>query len=205
VVKLYKEHFRGGYMAIPERNDIHTYRDYLSFDKDTRVELIDGQFFVMAPAPSRAHQKIVTEGARIIGNFLAEKGLNCEVYVAPFDVRLIEEGENEYSCKNVVQPDISVVCDKNKLDDRGCKGAPDFIIEVVSPSNASIDYVKKLYLYERFKVKEYWIVNPESKNVFVYTLNEDGQYGEPQKYTFNERICCNVFKGLEFKLDEIVN
>ncbi|WDU82629.1 Uma2 family endonuclease [Caloramator sp. Dgby_cultured_2] len=97
--------------------------------------------------------KIVTEGARIIGNFLAEKGLNCEVYVAPFDVRLIEEGENEYSCKNVVQPDISVVCDKNKLDDRGCKGAPDFIIEVVSPSNASIDYVKSFIYMKGLRLK----------------------------------------------------
>ncbi|MCX7904405.1 MAG: Uma2 family endonuclease [Caloramator sp.] len=191
-------------MAIPKRHNIYTYRDYLNFDGDTRVELIDGQFYSMTPAPSRVHQKIVTEGARIIGNFLSEKGLNCEVYVAPFDVRLIEEGENEDLCKNVVQPDILVVCDKNKLDDKGCKGAPDFIIEVVSPSNASIDYVKKLYLYERFKVKEYWIVNPESKNVFVYILNSEGQYGEPHKYTFNECIYCNVFKDLIFRMDEIL-
>lgn len=192
-------------MTLPKKHDFYTYADYLKHDSDTRVELIDGQFFAMSPAPSRVHQKIVTEGARIIGNFLSEKGLNCEVYVAPFDVRLMDEGESEDSCKNVVQPDISVVCDKNKLDEKGCKGTPDFIIEVVSPSNASIDYVKKLYLYEKFKVKEYWIINPDSKNVFVYILNDAGQYGEPQKYKLNEKIYCNLFKGLEFKIDEVLN
>lgn len=191
-------------MALPRRRDIFTYIDYLKLDSNERVELIDGQFFAMSPAPSRVHQKIVTEGARIIGNFLAEKGLNCEVYVAPFDVRFMDVGESEDSCKNVVQPDISVVCDKNKLDDKGCKGAPDFIIEVVSPSNASIDYVKKLYLYEKFGVKEYWIVNPDSKNVLVYKLNDEGQYGEPQKYKFNEQINCNVFKDLRFSIEEIL-
>ncbi|CCJ33508.1 Uma2 family endonuclease [Caloramator australicus] len=191
-------------MSLPKRRYIFTYIDYLKLDSNERVELIDGQFFAMSPAPSRVHQKIVTEGARIIGNFLAEKGLNCEVYVAPFDVRLMDEGESEDSCKNVVQPDISVVCDKNKLDDKGCKGAPDFIIEVVSPSNASIDYVKKLYLYEKFGVKEYWIVNPDSKNVLVYILNDEEQYGEPQKYKFNEQINCNVFKDLRFSIEEIL-
>ncbi|WP_057976969.1 Uma2 family endonuclease [Caloramator mitchellensis] len=189
-------------MALPKKIDFYTYKDYINIDGDSRVELIDGQFFAMSPAPSRIHQKIVTEGARIIGNFIAEKGLNCEVYVAPFDVRLIDEGGSEDTCKNVVQPDISVVCDKNKLDDKGCKGAPDFIIEVVSPSNASIDYVKKLYLYEKFKVKEYWIINPDSKNVLVYTLNNEGQYGEPQKYRLDEQVQCNLFKELEFRLDE---
>lgn len=191
-------------MSLLKRRYIFTYIDYLKLDSNERVELIDGQFFAMSPAPSRVHQKIVTEGARIIGNFLAEKGLNCEVYVAPFDVRLMDEGESEDSCKNVVQPDISVVCDKNKLDDKGCKGAPDFIIEVVSPSNASIDYVKKLYLYEKFGVKEYWIVNPDSKNVLVYILNDEEQYGEPQKYKFNEQINCNVFKDLRFSIEEIL-
>ncbi|SKA11011.1 Putative restriction endonuclease, partial [Carboxydocella sporoproducens DSM 16521] len=100
-------------------------------------------------------------------------------YVAPFDVRLPEEGETEENCRNVVQPDISVICDRTKLDDKGCLGAPDWIIEVVSPSHTSHDYVRKLNLYERFGVREYWIVNPDSRHILVYRLGEQGGYGAP--------------------------
>ncbi|WP_019907722.1 Uma2 family endonuclease [Thermoanaerobacter indiensis] len=191
-------------MEFPIKHNIYTYSDYLKLEDGERVELIEGNFVAMSPSPSRIHQKIITEISRVIGNFIKEKNLECEVYVAPFDVRLIDKDETEENCKNVVQPDISVICDKSKLDDKGLKGAPDFIIEVVSPSNASIDYVKKLYLYEKFKVKEYWIVNPISKNIFVYKLDEKGQYSEPEKYTIEDTIKVNIFKELEINIAKLI-
>ncbi|WP_029688799.1 Uma2 family endonuclease [Thermoanaerobacter sp. A7A] len=191
-------------MEFPIKHNIYTYSDYLKLEDGERVELIEGNFVAMSPSPSRIHQKIITEVSRVIGNFIKEKKLECEVYVAPFDVRLIDDNETEENCKNVVQPDISVICDKNKLDDKGLKGAPDFIIEVVSPSNASVDYVKKLYLYEKFKVKEYWIVNPVSKNIFVYKLDEKGQYSEPEKYTIEDTIKVNIFKELEINIAKLI-
>ncbi len=156
----------------------------------------------MSPAPSRIHQRLVTEISREIENYFKSNNGECEVYVTPFDARLVEEGDTDENSRNVVQPDISVICDKTKLDGRGCIGAPDFIIEIVSPSNASIDYVKKLYLYEKFRVREYWIVSPSTRNVIVYRLNEEKQYWEPEKYSFDDAIKVEIFKGLEIKIIE---
>lgn len=186
------------------KNKIYTYEDYLKFPEGERVELIDGEIIAMTPGPSRMHQRITGYIYRMIGNFLEQKGGPCEVYVAPFDVRLIDEGETDEKNKNTVQPDISVICDKLKLDDRGCKGAPDFIIEVVSPSNSSVDYVKKLFLYEKFRVREYWIVNHETQGVIVYRLSSDYQYGEPLKYSFNDVISSAIFDGLTLCLKDII-
>lgn len=183
---------------------VYTYKDYMKFPEGSRIELIDGEIFDMSPAPSRAHQRIVTEIARKIGNYIENTGSGCEVYVSPFDVRFIGEGETDENNRNTVQPDISVICDKSKLDDKGCKGAPDIIIEVVSQSNSSMDYVKKLYLYERFKVREYWIVNPDTKSVLVYVLNSQGQYGEPGKYSFSDDIMVSIFDELKLKLGDIL-
>lgn len=180
----------------------YTYEEYLKFPEGERIELIDGEIYYMSPAPSRVHQRLVTEISREIGNYVKSNNRECEVYVAPFDVRFVEEGDTEENSRNVVQPDISVICDKTKLDDRGCIGAPDFIIEIVAPSNASIDYVKKLYLYEKFRVREYWIVNPLTRNVIVYRLNEEKQYWEPEKYSFDDTIKVGIFKGLEIKIIE---
>ncbi|MFZ5626683.1 MAG: Uma2 family endonuclease [Bacillota bacterium] len=157
---------------------IKSYQDYLKLPEGERWEIIDGQAYAMVAAPSRRHQQIVLELASTIHSYLKQKG-NCQVYVAPFDVRLIDAGETEQNCCNVVQPDISVICDCTKLDDKGCLGAPDWIIEVVSPSHASHDYVRKLNLYERFGVREYWIVNPDSRHILVYRLGEQGGYGAP--------------------------
>lgn len=190
---------------LPSNIELYTYIDYINKKDDERFELIDGRFYAMSPAPSRIHQKIVTELSRVIGNFIEENSLSCEVYVAPFDVRLIDEGEKEEDCINVVQPDISIICDKKKLDDKGCKGAPEFIIEVVSSFNASIEYVKRLYLYEKFNVKEYWIINPETRHILIYKLNETNQYSEPDRFTFDENIESNFLKGFQINIDSIVN
>ncbi|WP_027308477.1 Uma2 family endonuclease [Caloramator sp. ALD01] len=191
-------------MVLPERLEIYTYSDYKNKEDDNRYELINGRFYAMTPAPSRIHQKIITELSRSIGNYIEGNSLSCEVYVAPFDVRLIDDGQTEDSCTNVVQPDISVICDKTKLDDKGCIGAPEFIIEVVSPSNASVDYVKKLYLYEKFNVKEYWIINPNTEHIMIYTLGENNQYSEPFIFKFTEIISSKFLQGYEVKLSDIV-
>ena len=123
------------------------------------------------------------------------------MYPAPFDVVLVDENENSNDSKNIVQPDISVICDKNKLTDKGCTGSPDMIIEIISPFNPSNDYVRKLNLYEQFKIREYWIVNPMKKNILVYTLTDNG-YGMPDIYTFDDKVKVNIYENLyiDFKL-----
>ncbi|MDD5392041.1 MAG: Uma2 family endonuclease [Thiothrix sp.] len=151
-----------------------TYADYCKWSEDERWELIDGVAYAMA-APSTTHQRVISELVRQIGNFLV--GKPCEVFPAPFDVRLAATDATDDQTNNVVQPDISIICDKNKLDDKGCKGAPDWIIEVLSPSTASKDLIHKLRLYERHGVREYWVVHPVDRVVMMWTLCTDGRYG----------------------------
>lgn len=126
--------------------------------------------FDMSPSPSRNHQEISVELLRQFSNYLIDK--TCKVYAAPFDVRLPEGDENDTNIETVVQPDIAVICDKCKLDDKGCKGASDLIIEITSPSTARKDLKEKLFLYEKSGVKEYWIVHPTDKTVMVFKLGE---------------------------------
>ncbi|MDE7479609.1 MAG: Uma2 family endonuclease, partial [Lachnospiraceae bacterium] len=133
----------------------YTEDDYYNLGEDVRAELIDGELYYMA-APSRLHQKILNYLNTEINLYIRSKGGPCEVYPAPFAVKLFKDD------KNIVEPDISVICDPNKLTDKGCSGAPDWIIEIASPSNPSHDYVKKLNLYLDAGVREYWIVNPQS-------------------------------------------
>lgn len=188
--------------AINNKN--YTYKDYVVWPQDQRLELIDGKPYAMSPAPSRIHQKIITEISRKIGNHIENNNGKCEVYVAPFDVLLINDDEEKENCKNIVQPDITVICDENKLDDKGCNGAPDFIIEVVSPSNSSVDYIKKLWLYEKYKVKEYWIVDPMKKSILVYRLNEQGVYPYAEAYTFKDIIKINIFQELAIDFNDFL-
>ena len=143
-----------------------TYKDYLSWPEEERYEIIEGEAYSMTPAPGREHQKICMELILQFGNFLRDKP--CELYTAPFDVRLKSGKEKEDNISTVVQPDISVICDKKKLDDKGCLGAPDLIIEIISPSTASRDFKEKLDLYDKHGVKEYWIVDPATKIVMVF-------------------------------------
>ncbi|GAW31694.1 Uma2 family endonuclease [Carboxydocella sp. JDF658] len=178
----------------PQQEKLYTVQDYLDLDEGARVELIGGRFYAMVPAPSRQHQKIIGKLFLNLGNYLTKKGGPCEVYLSPFDVYLSEN--------DVVQPDLTVICDPAKLSKRGCEGAPDLIIEVVSPSNAAMDYVKKLHLYHQFKVKEYWIVNPQSRKLTRYLLNEDYQYGEPEVYT-GGTITFSLFPDLAINLEEL--
>lgn len=191
-------------MAIPVKTNtgIYTYVDYLAWPATERYELINGEPYMMSPAPTRQHQELVGEIFLQIGNYL--KGKMCKVYIAPFDVVLLEEKQNKEESKTVVQPDITVICDRNKLDEKGCIGSPDMIIEVVSPSTASMDYVKKLNLYEKHLVKEYWIVNPKNNNVFIYLLDDDHQYSEVKVFNIKEEIKVSIFKDFTIRLNEII-
>ena len=165
-------------MGLPLRDQQrHTYADYLAWPEDERYELIDGIAYAMTPAPGRRHQEVVVEMLRQIADAL--EGHPCRVYVAPFDVRLPRAGEADEQIDTVVQPDLSVICDEQKLDERGCRGAPDWVMEVISPSTASHDQVKKRDVYERAGVPELWLVHPGDGIVSVYTLEAE-QYGKPR-------------------------
>lgn len=144
---------------------IYTEDDYYSLPENVRAELIDGQFYNMS-ASSRIHQKILMELAATIRDYIRFKSGFCEVYPAPFAVKLFNDR------KTIVEPDISVICDPEKLTDRGCSGAPDWIIEIISSSTSSHDYVYKLNLYATAGVREYWIIDPLEKQIIIYDLEE---------------------------------
>jgi len=149
-----------------------TYGDYRRWQGDERWELMDGEAHAMSPAPSRLHQKILTQLAAQIVPALEDTP--CEVYIAPFDVRLPRGQEADDEIDTVVQPDLSIVCAPEKLDDAGCRGAPDWVIEVLSPATEARDRVHKRELYELHGVREYWLVDPEERTVTVYERDGDG-------------------------------
>ena len=171
----------------------YTYADYAQWPEDERWELIDGVPYAMT-APQRLHQKIVSELSRQVGNYL--QGKPCEVYVAPFDVRLPRQDEADAKVETVVQPDLSVICDPSKLDKQGCRGAPDWIIEVLSPSTALKDMNTKRGLYERHGVQEYWIIHPEDRWTLIYTLDAQGRYGQPGVFGMDEPTVVQRFPEL---------
>jgi len=164
-------------MGLPRRDlEFHTYGDYVSWTDEIRYELIDGVAYAMSPAPTRLHQEVTGEMFRQIADALDSSP--CRPYIAPFDVRLPRAKETDDDVDTVVQPDISVICEKSKLDERGCRGAPDWVIEVLSSGTASHDQIVKRALYERVGVREYWLVHPADKVVTIYLL-ENGAYGKP--------------------------
>jgi Uma2 family endonuclease len=179
----------------------YTYGDYSSWPEEERWELIEGEPYDMTPAPSTSHQMISMELGRQISTFLL--GKDCRVFAAPFDVRLPEGDEADEQIINVVQPDISVICDPAKIDGRGCRGAPDFIIEILSPSTAAKDQIQKVTLYAKHGVKELWLVHPGDKLVFVRVLQDGGGYGIPKIY--EAKGCLPVFSlpGLEIDMDSV--
>ncbi len=152
----------------------------------------------MTPAPSRLHQEILGKLYLAIGNILS--GASCNIYLAPFDVRLSQKNGRE---DPVVQPDICIVCDESKLDKKGCNGAPDLIIEILSPSTASKDLKEKYMLYEAAWVSEYWTVDPVDGLIHVYVRNENGKYQAYKPYTVHEKVVSTTIPGLEIELNEI--
>ena len=178
-----------------------TYGDYLKWDDDERWELIDGVPYNMSPAPKVAHQRLVAQLVRHFANYL--DGKPCQVFPAPFDVRLPEAGEADVVVATVVQPDVTVICDKNKLDDAGCRGAPDLIIEILSPSTASKDLKVKFERYERAGVREYWVVEPEGKTVQIFMLGLDGRYGRPRVHVAGDLTKVGILPDLEIDLGSV--
>lgn len=181
-------------MGLALRTEGHyTYADYCRWDDGERWELIDGQAYAMAPGPTRAHQIVVGEMYRQIANAL--EGQRCQAYVAPFDVRLPRGDEADAQIDTVVQPDIAVYCDPSRLDERGGRGAPDWVIEVLSPASAQHDHVRKRALYERSGVAEYWLAHPTDHVVHVYRAAEGG-YGRPDAATFEGNVTSVAAGGV---------
>ena len=172
----------------------YTADDYWNLPEGERAELIDGTLYNMAP-PSRIHQKLVMELSATVREFIKKNNGKCQVYPAPFAVNL--DAEN----KDWVEPDISVICDPNKLTDRGCSGAPDLIFEIVSPSSRKLDYGIKNGIYSQSGVREYWIVDPKRETVLCYYFEGDDY---PHMYTFDDIIPVMIYDGkLEINFADI--
>lgn len=188
-------------MALAKENRKYTFQDYLSWDESQRVEIFSGRAVVMQAAPSTEHQRILGKIFRQISNFL--DGRTCEAFVAPFAVRLFDQKNTpDDQSMTVVEPDISVVCDPQKIDEHGCKGAPDFIIEILSPSTMKNDLFEKMDLYRRAQTQEYWIVSPTDQFVQVYVL-ENGKYTVSGLYGANDTISATVLKGCAVDLSSV--
>ena len=187
-------------MALPAEKERYTLADALAWDEQDRIELIDGYPVMMAP-PTRAHQKISGELFGQLRDYL--KGKKCEVYHAPFAVRPFErDGELPDDVDTLVEPDISVICDPSKLDDTGCKGAPDLVMEILSPSTKRHDRFTKFNLYQRAGVREYWIVDPDDKTVQVFVL-EDGHYTAKDFGAVGDAVRVNVLEDCTIDLSQV--
>lgn len=177
-------------------NKRYSYSDYLQWEFKERVELIKGRVFKMPPAPSVRHQQVSRNLLHFLDPFLWKK--TCQLFHAPFDVKLNKKGKD-----TVVQPDICVVCDASKLDDQSCNGAPDLIIEILSPGNSRKERKEKFELYEENEVKEYWLVDITENSIIVYTLSEQGRYVGSKPYVTGESAVSTVLAGLDIPLTEL--
>ncbi|MBC7557136.1 MAG: Uma2 family endonuclease [Chryseobacterium sp.] len=180
----------------------YSYADYLLWQFQERVELIKGKIFEMSPAPSRKHQVISRILNRYLDRYFEMKP--CDLYDAPFDVRLVnfKKSTDDKKVFTVVQPDLCVVCDNSKLDDRGCIGSPDLVIEILSPGNSKKELGIKFNLYEENQIIEYWIVDPTENSIFVYTL-KDGKYCGLKPCIEGEKIKSPLFPELDFEIEKI--
>ena len=180
-------------MPLP-REQVYTTDDIYALPDGERAELIDGQIYMMG-TPSRIHQKLVGQLSRIIGNYIESNHGSCEIYPAPFAVFIKKDD------KNYVEPDISVICDKSKLSDRGCEGAPDFIIEIVSPSSRRMDYYKKCTLYAESGVRKYWIVDPEKQRTMIYRYEDDAA---PMIVPFEQDLAVGIYNDFMINVSKLL-
>lgn len=172
---------------------IYSVQDIYDLPEGQRAEVIDGQMYMMAP-PNRKHQEIAGELYRRISNYIYSNNGQCKPYIAPFAVFLNSDD------RNYVEPDISVVCDKNKLNEKGCNGAPDWVIEIVSPGSQRMDYMIKLFKYQTAGVREYWIVDPKDEIVTVYDFEHD----DMGKYSFNDTVKVGLYPGFEIDFSQVI-
>ncbi len=179
----------------------YTYADYLTWTFDDRLEILKGKLFKMTPAPSRIHQEVTIIIARELSQFL--KGNPCRIYTAPFDVRLSRKNAADEAVTTVFQPDICVICDLSKLDDRGCVGAPDIVVEILSSGNNKKELRNKYEIYEEAGVQEYWIFWPESQTFLKYTLDETGKYIPSKVLTSGDEVITPVLPGFVLDLEEV--
>ena len=180
-------------MPLPRENR-YTLEDIFNLPDGQRAELIGGQIYIMSP-PSRIHQKLVIKLGQYLSNYIDSKGGSCEVYAAPFAV-ILNQDEDTY-----VEPDISVICGKEKLSDRGCEGAPDMVIEIVSPSSRRMDYNLKNALYAQAGVREYWIVDPAKERTTVYRYEEDAM---PVISPFDLTLAVGILDGLQITIADLL-
>lgn len=176
------------------RENTYTSEDYWNLPEGEHAELIDGQLYAMAPL-SPIHQELSVALASEIRNYIKRNAGDCKVYPAPFAVKLTADDDTW------VEPDISVICDKNKITDRGCTGAPDFIIEIVSPSSRKMDYNKKNTLYMEAGVREYWIVDPEKERTTIYRYEEDAA---PIIISFSQSISVGIYTDLNINISDLM-
>jgi Uma2 family endonuclease len=183
-------------------NGSYNYADYLLWQFSERLEIIKGKIFQMSPAPSRNHQQVSLKLTRQLDKVFQNK--LCELYIAPFDVRLIDYKNTtaDQQITTVVQPDLCVICDLEKLDDKGCLGSPDLIIEILSNGNSKKDLLVKYNLYEENCVQEYWIVKPTEQEIYIYTLQK-GKYVGSRPFVVETEIQSPTFPELKFAVSKI--
>lgn len=189
---------------ISSYGTVYTYADYLKWKVDEKIEILKGKIFKMSPAPSTQHQRVSGLLTRKLYSTF-DSNSPCAVFVAPFDVRLIDKRKNSKKDEDiitVVQPDLSIICDSNKLDERGCIGAPDLIIEILSPNNSKKEMKHKYELYEENGVQEYWIVDYIYKTIHIYVL-KDGKYIGMKPLIEEERLHSPLFSELSFKVADV--
>ena len=179
----------------------YTYADYLTWKFTEMVELIKGKLFILSPAPSSYHQRILSNlHGEIYAIFKTHK---CDLFIAPFDVRLVKNKALDTEIITVVQPDFCIICDPTKVDAKGCVGAPDFIIEIISPGSIKKDYNEKYNLYQENEVREYWIVNPDAKSIHQYYLNEEKIFIEKEIHIQKGNIIPHIFPDMQVALETI--
>jgi len=178
----------------------YTYADYFSWKFDERVELIKGKIFRISPAPNRIHQKLAGYIHIRLGNYL--EGRSCEVYEAPFDVRIPRISKDDKQIITVLQPDVCVICDLSKLDKRGCVGAPDVVVEILSPGNNAKELKNKYEVYQEAGVREYWVVSPQNQWVRIYTL-ENGSFRESPYYVAGDTANSSVLEGFSIIINDL--
>ena len=179
--------------ALQPQPQITSLEQYEALPENIRAEVFDDQIYYMA-GPSQEHQTLSTELTTILNSYIKSRNYPCRVFHAPFDVKLSD------TPLTIVQPDLMIVCDRDKLDGKRCNGAPDFIIEIVSPSTAADDYIRKLYYYKNANVREYWIVNPKTHTVNVFDFELDQKSGQ---YSFDDAIPVCIYEDLGICISEL--